>query len=48
MAIGPPALARRLLVADPGGRSLPRVRAIRDGIDVRVRGLLAELAPSPA
>ena len=33
---------------DPEGRSLARVRAIRDDIDARVRGLLAELAATPA
>ena len=33
---------------DPDGRSLPRVRAIRDDIDARVRGLLAELVATPA
>lgn len=32
-------------VADPAGRSVAEVRAIRDDIDARVRALLAELAP---
>jgi protein-tyrosine-phosphatase len=31
---------------DPAGRPLDAVRRIRDEIDVRVRGLLHELAPS--
>ncbi len=31
---------------DPAGRSLAEVRTIRDEIDRRVRGLLAELLPS--
>lgn len=38
-------------VADPAGRDIVRVRAIRDGIGVRVRAPLAELGvdgPAPA
>ena len=31
---------------DPAGRSVDEVRAIRDDIDARVRGLLAELVPT--
>ena len=31
---------------DPSGRELADVRAIRDEIDLRVRGLLAELVPA--
>ncbi|MBA2296847.1 MAG: arsenate reductase ArsC [Actinobacteria bacterium] len=33
-------------VGDPADQALPRVRAIRDEIDVRVQALLAELAPT--
>jgi arsenate reductase len=33
-------------LADPAGKSLDEVRAIRDEIDSRVQALLAELAPS--
>jgi arsenate reductase len=33
-------------VPDPAGKSIAEVRAIRDEIDERVRGLLAELTPS--
>ena len=33
---------------DPAGRPLPQVRVIRDEIDRRVRGLIAELAPAVA
>jgi arsenate reductase (thioredoxin) len=35
-------------VRDPAGRPLGEVRSIRDDIDSRVRGLLAELQPAPA
>ena len=34
-------------LADPAGKSLNEVRAIRDKIDSRVQALLAELVPSP-
>jgi arsenate reductase (thioredoxin) len=32
-------------LADPSGRTVEEIRPIRDEIDARVRGLLAELAP---
>jgi arsenate reductase (thioredoxin) len=36
-------------IEDPAGKSLDEVHRIRDEIDARVQGLLAELlAPSPA
>lgn len=34
-------------LADPAGRPIEEVRPIRDDIDARVRGLLAELLPEP-
>lgn len=35
------------VLEDPAGKSLEEVRPIREEIDRRVRGLLAELFPSP-
>lgn len=35
-------------VRDPAGHSIGEVRAIREDIDARVRGLLAELQPTPS
>jgi protein-tyrosine-phosphatase len=35
-------------LADPAGQSVDAVRPIRDDIEVRVRGLLAELGITPA
>jgi protein-tyrosine-phosphatase len=35
-------------LADPAGRGVAEVRAIRDEIDRRVRALVDELAPGPA
>ena len=33
---------------DPAGRSAEQIRPIRDEIDARVRGLVAELVPAPS
>jgi arsenate reductase (thioredoxin) len=35
-------------LTDPAGKGVDEVRPIRDEIDARVRGLLAELVPAPA